>query len=56
VRGAALKEIARAFIYTIKGEIAMPLATVEYIIIGIILLIVVSSIVVAVDSLRRKLS
>ncbi len=32
----------------------MPLATVEYIIIGIILLIVVASIVVAVDlSLRR---
>jgi hypothetical protein len=34
----------------------MPLATVEYIIIGIILLIVVASIVFAVDSFRRRLS
>ena len=34
----------------------MPLTTVEYIIIGVILLIVVASIVFAVDSFRRRLS
>jgi len=34
----------------------MPLATVEYIIIGIIVLIVVASIAFAVDSFRRRLS
>jgi hypothetical protein len=39
-----------------KGDIAMPLAPVEYIIIGIILLIVVGGIALVVDSLRRRLS
>jgi len=34
----------------------MPLTTVEYIILGIILLIAVASIVFAVDSFRRRLS